>query len=109
MTTRVRLRNGLEVDRIKKVFSKGEVIHTKDTKQTYVGDGVTPGGVPIISNLDVVDTIAELTNVDSSVLIVYVRNTNNWWVRTKTSTTFKPMESPPVMLGSEGLPVLYLK
>lgn len=38
------LRRGLEADRLSFTPEEGELIYVTDTKQIYVGDGVTPGG-----------------------------------------------------------------
>lgn len=39
------LRRGLEADRLSFTPEEGELIYVTDTKQIYVGDGVTPGGI----------------------------------------------------------------
>jgi len=41
------LRRGLEADRLNFIPQEGELIYVTDTKQVYVGDGVTPGGILI--------------------------------------------------------------
>ena len=40
----IKLRRGLEIDRMPIVFAQGEIIYVIDTKKVYIGDGVTFGG-----------------------------------------------------------------
>lgn len=42
-----KIRTGLSANRLSITPLEGEPIYTKDTHQLYIGDGVTPGGVPI--------------------------------------------------------------
>ena len=44
---RFRLRRGLESDRLSFTPLEGELIYATDSKIVYVGDGSTPGGLPI--------------------------------------------------------------
>lgn len=43
----LRLRRGLEADRLSFTPAEGELIYVTDTKLVYVGDGETPGGILI--------------------------------------------------------------
>ncbi len=45
------LRQGLDADRQSIVFEDGELVWTIDTQRLFVGDGVTPGGLDILSSL----------------------------------------------------------
>ena len=42
----LRLRRGLDLDRVGVVFAEGELVYTTDTKRLHIGDGVTAGGIP---------------------------------------------------------------
>lgn len=46
----IRLRRGLEANRMLFTPALGEPFFTYDTKKLYVGDGVTPGGIPVDTN-----------------------------------------------------------
>lgn len=54
----LRLRRGLEAERFNPitqtgpVFEEGEVIYITDTKEVYVGDGITPGGVRVTGDVE---------------------------------------------------------
>lgn len=106
---RIILKSGLEVNRTNHLPKLGEVIYTEDTKQTFVGDGKTMGGLPIVSNSTVVESMKELVELDSKYLIVYVENTSTWFSRTVNRPTFKPMKTPPLSMGDVGIDKLYLK
>ena len=41
----MRLRRGTDVQRQEIIFEVGELIYVTDTKDVYVGDGVTAGGI----------------------------------------------------------------
>ena len=43
----LRLRRGLDINRQSIVFAEGELVYTTDTKEIYVGDGSTVGGVRV--------------------------------------------------------------
>lgn len=53
----LQIRRGLEADRTDITPAQGEPLYTTDTKNLYVGDGTTPGGVLVTSNLDLVAQI----------------------------------------------------
>ena len=46
----LRIRRGTEAQRTYPTFDSGELIFTTDTKQLWIGDGVTPGGSPIVGS-----------------------------------------------------------
>lgn len=109
MVNKIILRSGRDDKRLTIVPKLGEVIFTVDTHQTFVGDGKTLGGVPIVTSTTVVESIVELDTVAPEYLIVYVENTSSWYSRTKDRPTFKPMKLPPTTIGKGGLSHLYLK
>jgi len=43
----LRLRRGLDLDRVGVVFAEGELVYATDTKRLHIGDGVTAGGIPV--------------------------------------------------------------
>lgn len=43
----IRVRRGLEANRLSYVPAIGEPTFTTDTKKLYIGDGITPGGIPV--------------------------------------------------------------
>ena len=44
----LRIRRGTEAQRTGVTFDSGELVYTTDTKQLWIGDGVTAGGSPIV-------------------------------------------------------------
>lgn len=46
----LRIRRGTETQRTGVTFDTGELVYTTDTKQLWVGDGVTAGGSPIVGS-----------------------------------------------------------
>jgi hypothetical protein len=68
------IRRGTNAERQTIVFAEGELVYTTDTKDLYVGDGTTLGGVPA----DIIDGSDYRINIvgnDSSTIID--SNTNN--------------------------------
>ena len=65
----LKIRRGLDADRIGITFDEGEIVYATDTKIAYIGDGLTPGGVPISGSIaGQVDSIiaGENVNVDAT-------------------------------------------
>jgi len=46
----LRIRRGTETQRTGVTFDTGELVYTTDTKQLWVGDGVTAGGSPVVGS-----------------------------------------------------------
>lgn len=46
----LRIRRGTDAQRSGQVFENGEIVWTIDGQQLWVGDGITAGGVPVISD-----------------------------------------------------------
>lgn len=61
----LRLRRGIEAERLTITPQAGELIYTTDTKKVYVGDGLTPGGNPIDTNTGAL-SIDDLNDVNTS-------------------------------------------
>lgn len=53
----LQIRRGLEADRTSITPAAGEPLFTTDTKNLYIGDGTTAGGVLVASDLDLVAQI----------------------------------------------------
>lgn len=58
-----RLRRGTDTERQSVVFAEGELAYTTDTKELYVGDGTTLGGIKITGSVEV-SPIALSRNLD---------------------------------------------
>lgn len=43
----LKVRRGTDAERAVVVFEEGEIVYTTDQKTVFIGDGTTPGGVPI--------------------------------------------------------------
>lgn len=43
----LRIRRGLEADRLSVTYELGEFVYITDTELLWIGDGVTPGGLPV--------------------------------------------------------------
>ena len=48
----LRIRRGTEIQRKATLFDLGEIVYTTDTKQLFIGDGVTAGGKNVVENCD---------------------------------------------------------
>lgn len=60
----IRVRRGLEANRLSYTPQIGEPTFTTDTKKLYIGDGVTPGGIQVdLSGGGIVQTVVAGTNV----------------------------------------------
>lgn len=61
----LKLRRGLEADRESVTFEEGELVYVTDTKQLWVGDGLTPGGVKVDTVAgSSITSIGDLPDVD---------------------------------------------
>lgn len=47
MAATIKIKRGLEVNRFSIIPAAGEIIYTTDTKEIFIGDGSTVGGVPL--------------------------------------------------------------
>lgn len=50
MASIIKIKRGLEINRLNYTPDEGELIYTTDQKKLYIGDGVTVGGNPISSS-----------------------------------------------------------
>lgn len=80
----LRLRRGIDAERLLMTPVEGELIYTTDTKLLYVGDGVTAGGKLVTgaggggsTTLDAL-TDTDLTGVENNQVLTYLSGTNKW-------------------------------
>jgi hypothetical protein len=63
MSVQIRVKTGIETNRLSYTPAMGELLVTTDTRKIYAGDGATPGGVGIGASCEVVaDQIAMLAS-----------------------------------------------
>ena len=75
----IKLRRGLEIDRMPIVFEQGEIVYVTDTKKVYIGDGFTFGGnlvtgEELLSSLDDV----QLTSLANDDVLIYESASSKW-------------------------------
>jgi hypothetical protein len=51
MSQKIQVRRGTDTQRQTKTFDSGELVYTTDTKQLYVGDGETSGGISVMASV----------------------------------------------------------
>ena len=51
MTNKILIKRGLEINRASQVPADGEPVWCRDSKKLYIGDGVTTGGISVLSSL----------------------------------------------------------
>lgn len=73
MANPIRFRKGLEANRVSTTFAVAEPVWTTDTKEFFIGDGSTPGGIKISGSGDLLSAlinsegfISGTTTLDSS-------------------------------------------
>lgn len=78
----LRIRRGIEADRTGYFFLEGEPVYTTDTKQVYIGDGVTAGGIGLAPLVHTHTTAAitdiQITSVTDKNLLQYDSGTSKW-------------------------------
>jgi hypothetical protein len=75
----IKLRRGLEEERVTILFEQGEIVYVTNTKKVYIGDGLTVGGnlvtgEELLSKLD--DVV--LTSLANGDLLVYDSTLQKW-------------------------------
>jgi hypothetical protein len=75
----IKLRRGLEIDRMPIVFAQGEIVYVTDTKKVYIGDGVTYGGNLVTGEelLSALDDV-QLTSLSNDDVLIYDSATSRW-------------------------------
>lgn len=81
----LKIRRGLEADRILITPSVGEFLYTIDTKQVYIGDGSTPGGNSLTATTDWGDITGTITAQTD--LTLYL-STNYYPIPTGTTSQY---------------------
>lgn len=78
----LRIRRGIEADRTGYFFLEGEPIYVTDTKQMYIGDGVTAGGIGLAPLVHTHTTAAitdfQITAVADNNLLQYSASAGKW-------------------------------
>jgi hypothetical protein len=75
----IKLRRGLEEERVTILFEQGEIVYVTNTKKVYIGDGLTVGGnlvtgEELLSKLD--DVV--LTSLANGNLLIYDSTLQKW-------------------------------
>ncbi len=75
----IKLRRGLEIDRMPIVFAQGEIIYVIDTKKVYIGDGVTFGGNLVTGEelLTALDDV-QISSLANNNLLSYNSSVSKW-------------------------------
>lgn len=75
----LQLRKGTEAERTSGTFIPvvGEPIYTVDTKQLYIGDGITPGGASVVAGVALEDINNVTLNSENAASILEVSVTSN--------------------------------
>jgi hypothetical protein len=75
----IKLRRGLEIDRMPIVFAQGEIIYVIDTKKVYIGDGVTFGGNLVTGEelLTALDDV-QISSLANNNLLSYNSTLSKW-------------------------------
>jgi hypothetical protein len=98
----IKIRRGLNADRLSVVFDQGEIVYTTDTKLVFIGDGVTAGGNPV-SSVTYASIVAALGYVPADDAIT-VKTTglyaNPSWI---TSLAWGKISSTPTTLSGYGI------
>ena len=77
----LRLRRGTDAERQIITPVEGELVYVTDTKELYIGDGTTAGGIKVTG--EIADTLDGLTDVDAALpqdgdILVYDSLTSEW-------------------------------
>ena len=83
----IKLRRGLEIDRMPIVFAQGEIIYVIDTKKVYIGDGVTFGGNLVTGEelLTALDDV-QISSLANNNLLSYNSSLSKWQNKAVTTT-----------------------
>jgi hypothetical protein len=75
----IKLRRGLEIDRMPIVFAQGEIVYVTDTKKVFIGDGVTYGGNLVTGEelLSALDDV-QLTSLANDNVLIYESASSKW-------------------------------
>lgn len=114
---KIKVRRGTNLQRKQMVFEEGELIYTTDTKRTYIGDGITLGGIRV-SNRNYITTVAGIPSSGQYGDIVYVSTTKKTYIigtddgqdnLNSTLKLFLVADSSPIQDLSERINDLYTR
>jgi hypothetical protein len=83
----IKLRRGLEIDRMPIVFAQGEIVYVTDTKKVYIGDGFTFGGNLVTGEelLSLLDDV-QISSLANNNLLSYNSTLSKWQNKAVTTT-----------------------
>lgn len=76
---KIKVRRGTDLQRKQIVFEEGELIYTTDTKRTFIGDGITLGGIRV-SNRNFITSVAGIPSNAQYGDMVYVSSTKKTYI-----------------------------
>lgn len=76
---KIKVRRGTDLQRKQFVFEEGELIYTTDTKRTFIGDGITVGGIRV-SNRNYITTVTGIPANGQYGDIIYVSTTKKTYI-----------------------------
>ena len=83
----IKLRRGLEIDRMPIVFAQGEIVYVTDTKKVYIGDGFTFGGNLVTGEelLSLLDDV-QISSLANNNLLSYNSTLSKWQNKVVTTS-----------------------
>jgi hypothetical protein len=83
----IKLRRGLEIDRMPIVFAQGEIVYVTDTKKVYIGDGFTFGGNLVTGEelLSLLDDV-QISSLANNNLLSYNSTLSKWQNKAVTTS-----------------------
>jgi hypothetical protein len=83
----IKLRRGLEIDRMPIVFEQGEIVYVTDTKKVYIGDGFTFGGNLVTGEelLSLLDDV-QISSLANNNLLSYNSTLSKWQNKVVTTS-----------------------
>ena len=83
----IKLRRGLEIDRMPIVFAQGEIVYVTDTKKVYIGDGFTYGGNLVTGEelLSLLDDV-QISSLANNNLLSYNSTLSKWQNKSVTTS-----------------------
>lgn len=74
----LRLRRGTDAERLTITPKSGELVYTTDTKQIWVGDGTTVGGVPVTAGALSIGDLGDVSNSSAEKDQILIYNGTQW-------------------------------
>jgi hypothetical protein len=82
----IKVRRGVEADRLVTVIDNGEIIFSNDKKRLFVGDGATSGGIVVGNKFWVTDSFNSLPEIQKNDF-VYKTDTNGFYALTGNNSS----------------------